>query len=91
MSLTGTPHIPQKISCQCALMTHAVENWVNCEMLAMNLEGENLIKFQDISGVQEHAVALLVEARRCKLEGRVFDSRRGHRDFSCDLIIRLRI
>ena len=57
----------------------------------MNLEGKTLVIFQDLSGVQEHDVALLVEALRCKPEGRDFDSRSGHRDFSCDLILRLRI
>jgi hypothetical protein len=72
-------------------MTHAIENKFSFERLVMNLEGKSLIIFQDLSGVQEQSVALLVEALRCKSEGRVFDSPRGNRDFSCDLILRLRI
>jgi hypothetical protein len=72
-------------------MTRAIENKVGFEMFTMNLEGKSLVIFQDISGVQEHSVALLVGALRCKPEGRGFNSPRGHRDFPCDLILRLRI
>jgi hypothetical protein len=46
-------------------MRHAFENKVSSESLGINLEGKSLVIFQDLSGVQEHAVALLVEALRC--------------------------
>jgi len=66
-------------------MKQTIEIKLSFKSLTMNLEENCLAIFQDLSGVKEHAVALLFEALRCKTEGRGFGSRRGHRDFSCDL------